>query len=68
LDKKSIIQRINRKVTKVEVFTLNGSKLTTVEHPLGEKIIKFDLMGKGTAPAIIVCHAADGSYITKKLR
>ena len=63
-----ITLKANRKVKKVEVYTLNGCKLTTVERPSGDTIVRFNLKEKGSAPVILVCYAADGSYITRKLR
>ena len=65
---KTVTLKANRKVKKAEVYTLNGSKLTTVERPSGDTSIRFNLEKKGSAPVILVCYAVDGSYATRKIR
>lgn len=65
---KTVTLKANRKVKKAEVYTLNGSKLTTVERPSGDTSIRFNLEKKDSAPVILVCYAVDGSYATRKIR
>ena len=60
--------RTIQQLARVEIFDLNGRKLCSTSQPTGMTNWTVNLPEPTEAPVIVLCHAVDGSRISRKIR
>lgn len=60
--------RSNRKLSRVEVYSLSGRQLLTSDYRQGRSKVQVVVPTRDRGPLVLVCRALDGSFITRKLR
>lgn len=67
-DSQSITVHSNRRLRRVEVFSISGRCLLVGDYPSARSKVQLHLPDHDHSALVLVCHAQDGSFITRKLR